>query len=243
MVRFITGLILFFFTSFAQSQIVLGDSDKEKEVKEKNKREIEGTTSIYGLANWSSTFRALTENEGLYAEPLEKRADEANLSVWSFGLGFRNRVHKHIFWDGGLAWYRNGESYLFTGADTSFAYQSYYNYIAMPLRLNVTFGENVEWYFGAGIIPQMFNGYRQEQQWETTTDSKGSETIKLRNSYNSFALSAVFNAGLTLNFDNGWGIIFSPELRVQLNSTYTKTSPYIHKARAYGFSVGLIRHI
>jgi hypothetical protein len=250
MVRIIAVFLSLFLSTVSFAQVLVGgDEPTKEEVKEEKPRqkkkavEIEGRTSIYALANWSSTSRVLTENEGLYAEPLGTRADETSLTVWSYGLGFRNRVNKFIYWDGGISFYRNGESYLYEGADTMFAYQTYYNYISMPLRINFCYGKNFLWNAGIGLVPQMFNGYRQEQQWETTTDSKGTETIKARNGYNSFALSAVFNVGLTMNFDNGWGLILMPEARIQLTSTYMETSSYIHKARAYGFSVGLIRNI
>lgn len=237
------GLLLIFST---KAQVVIGGDEEiknDKPAKEKKQREIDGKTSVYVMSNWSATSRLLIENEGLYAEPLGTRADETGLNTWSFGIGLRNSIHKNVFWDGGISYYRNGESYLFNGADTMFAYQTYYNYIAMPLRINATIGEDFQWNAGAGIVPQMFSSYRQEQQWETTTDSKGDETIKTNSGYNTFAISAIFNIGLTMNFSNGWGVFVSPEARIQLNSTYREIDPYIHKGRMFGVSFGLTRKL
>lgn len=247
MKRFIlvaVGVFLFFST---KAQVLIGGGEEnekiEKPEKVKQQKETDGKTAVYFLSNWSLTNRSLQENEGLYAEPLGTRVDETSLNTWSFGLGLRNSIHENVYWDGGLALYRNGESYLFNGQDTMFAYQTYYNYIAMPLRINATVGKDFQWNAGVGIVPQMFHSYRQEQQWETTTDSKGEETIKTKSGYNSFAISAVFNIGLTMNFSNGWGLFVSPEARIQLNSTYREIDPYVHKGRMYGVSFGLIRNL
>jgi hypothetical protein len=89
----------------------------------------------------------------------------------------------------------------------------------------------------------MFTGYRQEQQWETTTFSKGNETIKTKSGYNSFVLSAVFNVGLTIEFKSNWAFMVSPEARIHLTSSYTDIAEYIHKGRAFGVSFGLIRNL
>ncbi len=248
MMRIIGVCFLLLLTMSVHGQIVLGEeTDKEKakveeEVARPRKvRTTDGVTSVYLVTNWSSTFRTLTENGGLFGEPLGKRADETALNTWSFGLGLRNSLNNYLFWDGGIAFYRNGEQYLYTATDTMFAYQTTYNYISMPLRLNAVYGKNVKFSVGAGFIPQMFVSYRQDQQWETTTKSAGKETIKTRSGYNPFVLSAVFNMGIILDFQSNWSLLVSPEARIQLNSSYTNISPYVHKTRTYGITFGLIR--
>jgi hypothetical protein len=244
------GLYLTSFFSF--SQIVIGEPEEEKKpaevqketvIREKKVVETDGINSIYFVTNWSVTNRSLVPNGDLFGKELGKRVDETSLNTWSFGIGLRNRFGSNYFWDGGISFYRNGESYLFTDMDTMFAYQTYYNYIAMPLRVNAFVGDKFKFSAGAGIVPQMFSSYRQEQQWETTTQSKGKETIKTKSGYNSFAVSAIVNIGLTMDFDNGWSVLVSPEFRWQLTSSYTKIAPYIHKGQAYGVTFGLIRNL
>lgn len=245
--RFILTMCGLFILLLGHAQVTIGGEDGEtkinKEKRVKKEQEIDGKTALYFMSNWSNTFRSLTENEGLYAKPLGLRKDEKALNTWSFGLGIRNEIHPNIFWDGGISFYRNGESYSYKGVDTMFAYQTTYSYISMPLRINAKIGKEFQWNAGVGVVPQMFNGYRQEQQWETTTFSKGTETIKTKSGYNSFAISAIFNIGLTMNFSNGWGVFVSPEARIQLNSTYREIDPYLHKGRMYGVSFGLIRNL
>ena len=232
-------------------QIIIGeeepvkpaDSKETSDNKLKTDAREKSQTAIYMVTNWSSTNRSLTENGELYGDPLAERANETALNAWSFGLGLRNQIHKNVFWDGGIAYYKNGEKYRFEDVDTMFAYQTYYTYIAMPLRINASIGEKFKWNIGVGLVPQMFSRYRQEQQWETPTNSTGDETIKAKSGYASFALSSVFNFGLTIEFKNNWALMISPEARIQLSSSYTNLAPYVHKGRAYGITFGLIRNL
>ncbi len=196
-------------------------------------------TEVFFLANWSVTDRVLTENKGLFGDTLGVRADETSLNKWSFGLGFRNMITKSFAWEGGISLLRNGESYSFSGADTAYNYTTTYTYIAMPLKIDYVFGKKLQLVTAAGIIPQMFMRYRQVG---TDVDSKGSESPfdnSTHSGYSPFVLSAVFNVGAQLKLSNQVKFFFIPEYRLQLNSTYTNKSPYIHKANAIGFNIGL----
>ena len=234
-----------FFTLFSEAQILVeeGKPVNEKPVKEIKKSETTGQTAVYAISNWSKTFRTLESNTGYFGDTLGTRVDETLIQNWSFGLGLRNRINRFLVWDGGMYFSRNGEQYAFVGTDTTFAYQTTYSYIGMPLRLNLSMGKDVQWHIGAGLLPQMFVQYSQKQQWTTTLNSSDSQVIKTNSGYNPFVISAIFNAGVQFNFASGWGLIISPELRIQLNSTYQKQAAYIHKARTYGVSFGLIKNI
>ena len=242
------------FNSLGFSQILIGEPqpDAKSENKKKDKKSVSDTlkakkepsgTSIYFVTNWSATNRSLSENGDLFGEPLGERANEIGLNTWSFGLGFQNEFAKHFMWDGGISFMRNGESYSFLGTDTAYSYQTTYSYISMPVRLNYTVGNDFKFYAGAGLIPQMFMGYKQERQWTRADNSDETETIKSKNGYNSFVISAVMNIGMMVNFNNGWSLLVSPEARFQLNSSYMKQDAYIHKGRAYGVTFGLVRHL
>jgi hypothetical protein len=237
--------LTFFVSLNADSQILLEEAKpaKDKPVKELSQTASVGQTAVYAITNWSKTFRTLESNTGYFGESLGTRADETLIQNWSFGLGLRNRINRFLVWDGGMYFSRNGEQYAFAGIDTTFAYQTTYSYIGMPLRINLSMGKDIQWHIGAGLLPQMFVQYTQKQQWTTTLNSSDSQVIKTNSGYNPFVISAIFNAGVQFNFASGWGVIISPELRIQLNSTYQKQAAYIHKARAYGISFGLIKNI
>jgi hypothetical protein len=221
-------------------------SKPEKEVTEKDtikKRVPDGFSSIYFVANYSYTNRLLKENKGIYGDTLGKRADETSLNLWSYGIGIQNTINKYLMWDGGIALTRNGESYKFTEGDSTFAYQTYYTYISMPLRINYTVGKAVKFYVGTGLMPQIFWNYKQDQKWSNGQNDSGKETIKTKSGYNSYVLSGLFNVGVMLNFGNGWSLLVSPEARLQLTSSYMSQDSYIHKARAYGITFGLTRNL
>jgi hypothetical protein len=239
-------VVLTFFVSLnADSQILLEEAKpaKDNPVKELSQAVSVGQTAVYAITNWSKTFRTLESNTGYFGDSLGTRVDETLIQNWSFGLGLRNRINRFLVWDGGMYFSRNGEQYAFAGIDTTFAYQTTYSYIGMPLRINLSMGKDIQWHIGAGLLPQMFVQYTQKQQWTTTLNSSDSQVIKTNSGYNPFVISAIFNAGVQFNFASGWGVIISPELRIQLNSTYQKQAAYIHKARAYGISFGLIKNI
>ena len=249
-----TAFLFLFFNG--QSQILIGEeystTDKNLGTKKPNRKSDslrlttqDGGSAVYFSANWSKSFRYLESNGGFYGDSLGLRANETSLNTWSYGVGIQNQLSKHLMWDGGISFVNNGESYLFTGKDTSFAYQTYYKYIAMPLRLNYTYsiGSSLKIYVGGGLLPQLFSNYRQERQWTTTKNYTEKETFKTKTGYNTFAISALFNAGFMLNFQNNWSLLVSPEARIQFNSSYTKIAEYVHKNRAFGLTFGLVRNL
>jgi hypothetical protein len=246
--------VVLFSTLNVFSQILIGGSENKEDPKKGEKikkvkaeglesKQSDGSTSVYFSTNWSKTNRLLEPNGGLYGDSLGERVNEGSLNTWSFGLGMQNKLNKYLMWDGGIAISRNGESYNFTDTDTSYSYKTTYNYVGMPIRLNFTYGETFKFYAGAGLMPQMFTGYRQEREWTTSNNSSVKETFKTKSGYNPFVLSAIFNVGLILNFENNWALVVSPEARIQLTSSYAKLDGYIHKGRAYGVSFGLIRNL
>lgn len=247
-------VVFLMFSTAGFGQIIVGGEDpveqtdkKEEKGRDSLKRppasQNQASTSIYFITNYSLNNRTLSENGELFGDTLGPRADEFGLKSWSFAVGLQNKLSENFFWDGGIGWYRNGEQYLFEETDTMFAYQNIYNYVVMPIRINAAFGETLRWSIGAGLMPQMFAGYRQEQQWKTTTSSTGDETIKTTIGYNSFLISTLFNASITIDMSMGWSLLISPEARFQLNTSYGKYSPYIHKNRSYGVTFGLLKHL
>jgi hypothetical protein len=227
-------------TGTAFGQIEISEKPEKKKIKEVAPDAKEpSTTEVYFLTNWSRTNRDLTENSGLFGDSLGLRANESYLDRWSYSLGIRSRLNQYLGWEGGIALVRNGESYLFEDTDTLFKYNTTYTYIGMPLKVNFLYGEDVQFVAAAGIMPQMFVNYKQELEWEDSVDAKGKETIKTNAGYNSFVISAVFNAGVKLKYADKWSLLVLPEYRMQLTSSYEKTDSYIHKARALGVTFGL----
>jgi hypothetical protein len=215
------------------------------EVMKKPKKDTLFRNKAYGFLNITNVNRTLSPNQDFLPQDIGDRANETSLKTYSFGLGLKGHITKTIIWDGGMSYLQNGEQYEFSPItnDTSFSYQTYYKYIAMPLRLNFTVGKTIQFYGGVGILPQLFLSYRQNQQWETSLGSKGSDVIKDKSNYNSFITSVLFNLGLSITADNGYGLFISPEYRYQLQNGYGKLSSFVHKNFGLGISFGVSKEL
>lgn len=238
--------ILFLATAFSgMSQVELGGEvvPKAEEVKEveelKEKREQDGSTEIYFVSNWSSTFRKLEMNDAPFGDELGQREFEESLNKWSFGIGFRNKISEHFSLQGGISFMRNGESYLYETPDSLFKYATSYSYIGMPIKALFTYGDEIKFLAGGGITPQLFTGYVQDQEWKDALDVTGDDRIELKNGFSSFVLSAAFNIGVQFQFSDNWTFLFMPEYRIQLTDSYVVTDAYNHFGRALGFDLGL----
>lgn len=227
------------FSQIEISNETQNEPKEEKEIIIENDVEDDFPVEVFFVVNRSLTSRVLKENDGLFAKPLGKRAEEINLKTWSYGIGFRSQLNKHIGWEGGISYLQNGESYAFEGTDTTFNYQTTYSYLSMPVKFYFVHGDALKIIAGGGFIPQMFFGYKQEQQWTTSLDASEDAVIKEKSGYNSFVISAVFNAGVQLNLGGDWSLIVLPEYRIQLNSSYVENDQYTHHGRAFGVTFGL----
>lgn len=226
--------------SFSQIEISTDTQERKKEIVIENDSTSNGfPVEIFFTTNWSKTNRLLEQNDGLFGDTLGVRAGESSLNVWSFGLGFRSQFHKYLAWEGGISYLRNGESYNFEESDSTFSYETSYSYISMPIKLNFVYGKSLKFIAGVGIIPQMFVGYKQVQEWTTSLDSKGDQEIKERDGYNSFVLSTVFDLGGQIKMSKKMSLIALAEYRLQLTNSYIDNASYKHYGRAFGITFGL----
>ncbi len=228
------------FSVISLSDIRAQETSKDSVVELPETKMDESTTSVFLSSTWSSTFRTLETGDGFFGKPLGERVNETKLNVWSFTLGFRSQLHKNIAWEGGVSFMRNGESYSFEESDTSYSYESRYNYIAVPMKLFYTYGSEIKLLVGAGVVPQMFTGFKQNITYEDKASTDVTEEVKTKIGYNSFVLSTVFNIGAQVKVGERWSILLLPEYKLQLNSSYEKNGPYKHKAYSIGGHIGLV---
>ncbi len=228
-----------------KSQVLVGSEDAQSGKTKKIKSPLDGSTALNFSANWSSTTRTLQVNKSPFGDSLGYFKDETALNTWSFGLSISNKISSYLNWEGGISLLRNGESYSFSQLDSTYAYNTTYSYIGMPLKLVFNYGKTINVYGGFGIIPQMFLGYNKAINWTNNEGSKDGETLKVKEGYApvSFVLNTVFNVGVSLKLQEKWSVFVSPEYRLQLNSTFDTKDAFIHKGRALGVSFGLIRYL
>ncbi|MDG1841917.1 MAG: hypothetical protein P8I93_06190 [Crocinitomicaceae bacterium] len=201
--------------------------------------------NFYVSMNTSSSFRKLETNEDFLLIPLNDRANEIPLFTNSFTLGVNGKIYKNIGWDGAMSFIQNGEQYVFSAIDSSFSYKTRYRYISMPVRINYTikFGSRFGCKLGVGIAPLLFINYKQDQEWQTSEGSTGTNSIKTNVGFNT----AVFNFSSYLYFiyrlPSNFGLFVGPEYRYQLNNSYEKTADYKHYSRALGITFGVYKSI
>ncbi len=247
-------LLIFLTVSNAFGQIVIEEKPNPEKTEEKkeselfgtanrnNDRDVDSVTRLYFNSNWSKSYRELVPNGDLFGEDLGKRADEVSANFWSFGVGLRNRLGKHFELEVGLGYMRNGERYSFTLSDTNYNYTTRYNFISMPIVAYYTYGSGIKFLAGAGFVPQLFMSQVQNTTWKTTNNTPGETDVKTKsgtNEFASFTSSILFRVGIELKYSNYWALYLIPEYRQQVSSTYGKTSPYTHRANAFGFNLGL----
>ncbi len=226
------------------SQIVTKEQKNSENRPIQKKNTAKDTSSrFYVEASFVNSFRSLESNTDFLNKPLGERTNESKLGIWSYSIGMTTPLSNHIYFDGALSLLRNGEQYRWESktSDSTFNYQSKYNYIALPLQLKLQGGKNLKYFVGGGLIPQMNFSYKQEQQWTDSLGSKGDETIKINNEINSFVFSWVVSAGLELQFENNFGLRLSASYRNQISNTYIEFSDYIHRANAIGVNIGITR--
>lgn len=216
--------------------------ENNKKVKqEKVKAEKDQKTEVFVLGNWSFTTRKLIPNEGLFGDSLGERANETGLGTWSAGLGLRNSITDYLKWEGGIAFFQNGEKYSFSSEvnDSSYSYTNKSMYIAMPLKLYYTYGKSIRLMVGVGIVPQMFLRHRQNLVYTTANNTEVEEETKTKIGYSPFTISAVFNAGVDFQVGQSWSVFVMPEYKMQLTSSYVDNSPFKHFGRSIGLNVGV----
>jgi len=223
------------------SQIVTKDNLNNSKKKTTLNRDT--SSRFYFEASRLNAFRTLEPNADFLNTPLGERANEFKLSIWNYTIGMITPLSKYIYFDGGLSILRNGEQYSWesTTSDSTYNYQTRYNYLGLPLQLKLQGGQNFKYFIGGGILPQMYLSYKQEQQWSEAIGTKRKGEEKINNQINSFAFSWIASAGVEFQFENNFGLRFSGTYRKQINNTYSKYSDYIHKANAIGFNLALTR--
>lgn len=245
-------LILLFISSFSFSQIETGKVKSKEEKKEKEKKSKEKAPRPVKEANYDPGtvfylggslgygYRTLKPNDGYFGEPLGERQHEEPLFTGGAALGMRTRLASHLYLDFGIALAKNGEQYSYEDAssDSSYAYKTHYTQFAVPVKLQFVTGKKVRFVAAAGLQPQMFLGYRQTIKWTDSDNVNSTQTIKDATDINLFTIAGVANAGIEWQFSKAASLYLLPEFRYQLNSTFGKQAPYIHKGSFYGLQFG-----
>jgi hypothetical protein len=202
-------------------------------------------TRYYFESQRMEMFRSLVSNDAFLPTPLGTRADEISQKAWSHQIGICMGLSKNFYLDGAVSWMQNAEAYAFTAldSDSTFNYQTRYRYLALPLQMKVTFGDKIKFYSGLGLVPALYQGYRQDLQWSNPLGAKYDDQIKVNNAMNSFTLSWLCSTGFEANLDNNYSLRLGVLYRSQLNNSYSPYEDYIHKSMGWGLNFGVSKNL
>ena len=237
-------LILLFsiISIFGNTQIITEDAKKEETKpveEEKAEVKIKSGTEIYFGVSPAYTYRTLEQNSGIFGQPLGHRENEIGHWTAGFNIGVRNELTEHLKLEFGVGYSTNKESFDYTETDSVFRYTNTYRHIAFPIRMAYTFGDDIAFYGGIGIIPKAFISMLHE---ETVLDFyKKEQTVKTveRDKFNMFLIDAVVTVGTQIKLSPNYGVFAMVEARRQLTNNFNSQSPFIRKPYALGFNVGL----
>lgn len=202
-------------------------------------------TRYYFESQRMEMFRSLVSNDAFLPTALGTRADEIAQKAWSHQIGICMGLSKNFYLDGAVSWMQNAEAYAFAApdSDSTFNYQTRYRYLALPLQMKATFGEKIKFYSGLGLVPALYQGYRQDVQWSNPLGAKYDDQIKVNNAMNSFTISVMGSAGFELQLDNNYSFRMGFLYRSQLNNSYSPYEDYIHKSMGWGLNFGLSKNL
>lgn len=230
---------------YGNTQIITNDTNKEEPPQKKEKKEKKekdrtksGVELFFGISP-AYTYRTLGINDGLFAKPLGEREEEKGMWTVGYHLGARTKIFEHIKLEIGAGYYTNKEKYDFESADSVFKYVNNYQHISFPIRLAYTFGDQIQFYGGIGIIPKAFLSMSRSETALDINNKEATEKYRERDKYNLFLLDGVVTIGTQIKLSEHYGVYASIEGRRQLMNNYNSQSPYIRKAFALGFNVGI----
>jgi hypothetical protein len=202
-------------------------------------------TTYYFETQRMEMYRSLVSNDDFLPTPLGERANEMALTAWSHQLGICVGLSQYFYLDGGVSWLQNGEAYAFNdlNSDSTFNYETRYRYLALPLQLKVAFGQRLKCFGGLGMVPALYQGYKQDLEWTNALGAKYDDQIKVNNTMNSFTLSWIGSVGIEAPLGNNYAFRFGAMYRSQLNNSYSPYEDYIHKSKGWGLTIGLSKQL
>lgn len=224
------------------AQIITDDSnseEKDEKIKEvKEPREKNGFELYFG-ASPAYTYRTLASNDNIFGKEVGPREFEEAAWTTSYAAGIRSQIHKNFIFELGVGYSSNRETFDFTETDSVYRYINTYRHISFPIRVAYTYGDEISFYGGIGVMPKAFLSLKREVTVLDINGDESTEDIIVKDKYNFFVIDALATIGTRIEFNPNYGIFAMIEGRRQLTNNYDEQGPYIRKPFALGFNLGL----
>lgn len=229
------------FAFITNAQIVTDEQtnlDKAEKSNERNKNKKNGFELYFG-ASPAYTYRTLETNNNLFGQEIGERANEQAVWTTSYAAGIRSQMTKNFLFELGIGFNSNSETYDFTSTDSIYRYSNTYRHISFPIRVAYTYGEEISFYGGVGVMPKAFMSLKREITTLNINNQESTEEFIEKDGYNLFVIDAMATIGTRIEFNPNYGIFAMVEARRQLTNNYTDQGPYIRKPYALGFNFGI----
>lgn len=225
----------------ATAQIVTDGSEPTKE--EETPREIKEPKEkngfeLYFSASPSYTFRTLKPNDNIFGQELGQREFEEAAWTTSFAAGIRSKINKNLLFELGVGYSSNRETFDYTETDSVFRYTNTYRHVSFPIRLAYTYGDEISFYGGIGVMPKAFLSLKRELTILDINGDESTEDLIIKDKYNFFVIDAMATIGTRIKLNPNYGIFAMVEGRRQLTNNYDEQGPYVRKPYALGFNLG-----
>ncbi|PKR80419.1 hypothetical protein CW751_10135 [Brumimicrobium salinarum] len=244
MVKKAAIFILLLIPNLYNAQIITPEQkEPEKKKKEQKTKEVKpiqkSGTELYFGVNPAFTYRTLEQNEGIFGKPLGYRESEIGKWTTGFNAGVRTKLSKHIKLAIGIGYSSNRVHYDYTQKDSIFRYTNTYRHISFPINVAYSYGEDISFYGGIGIIPKAFLSMKNETTTLDDFDNEETQENIIRDPYQFFLIDVAAQIGTQIKFSPHYGVFFMVEGRRQLNNNFSKQGDFIRKPFAIGFNVGI----
>lgn len=224
-----------------EKQTVENNNPKKKKSKKPNSLG-EGNLQIYLGYGPTYSFRNLSENEGLFGEPLGERSKEIPAWVHGAYLGVRANLHQYVALDINLGYQEDGEQYRFTSSvsDSTYYYKNSFRSLGVNIKVLPKFDVGkFTFYVGGGIGPSLFINQGQKVEYNTALGNSRDDKYKYTEGFRAFNLNLIASAGIAYKPFEFMSFYFMPEYRYGLFSTYNDTQAYIRRPIALSLHFGI----
>lgn len=233
-------IALLLFANFSWSQITTdGNIIKQPKKEALPERSLDTiNTEFYFQFSPQYTFRTLTPSPAPFGKELGYRDSEYALWSNSLSVGIRNKIHNKFYFDFGLGYSSNKEGNQYKIGDTSYVTTRSYRHFAVPIKFSYITGNDISFYASIGVTPKAFFNALYEEEYTFQNAPRKTEKVE-EQGYSSFLIDLTAATGFRLRMSNNFGVFAGVEARRQLNSNYSNQHPYVRKAYALGFNLGI----
>ena len=204
-----------FYSSFAQTDSIVEERNDLNKSMSNDKN-----ANFYMAGQYFRASRSFEDVSGisLYDSVLFQQP----LNTGGFEFGTFIKLSEGFNMSVGFNYYGGGECWGFSDSlsDSTYTYNNKYRQVAIPIRLQIEFGEAFKSYSFVGVIPSSILGRRYSSSYANSNGTvTENDVLVIHDNINSFQFSGAVGTGLSYDFD-GVKVFAHVEYRHHFTNTY-----------------------